>query len=110
MQTLLALGFTRVLLVGMDAHHSTWREAGARLDGSGYVWGTHNPNYFDDGYVAGARQVYAPDNHRLFSRWPDVVAQGRQRGLSLRLASPGSALSCVDAIDFEAGVEWVKQR
>lgn len=109
MQTIAALGFTRVLLLGMDAFHSSWKAEEARPDGDGYVWGTRNPNYFDDAYVQGARQVFEPDNVHLFGRWPTVIDQGQRLGMTWRLASPGSQLTCVQAVSFTEGLAWVAE-
>ena len=106
LQILVALGYQRVALVGMDARYSSLPE----LDNGGdYVRMERgqDPDHFLPGYMEGRRRIAKPDYDRLLGQWPQVAAECERMGLDVRNASPGSALISFPVIGFAEALAWV---
>ncbi len=107
LQILAALGYRKIVMVGVDARYSV------RLDGrdagEGLVEPVSDPDHFTPGYSAGRRRAAEPDLDRLLGRWPETAEAVRKRGIELVNASPGTALDCVPVLEFEAALDWLEQ-
>lgn len=106
LQILAALGYPRVVLVGVDARYSTLP---ADESGSDYLRMQHgqDPDHFLPAYMAGRRRLAKPDYARLLGQWPQAAVECERLGLQVRNASPGSALTSFPFIEFEDALDWV---
>ena len=107
LQILAALGYRRVVMVGVDARHTPFNEAPAATD-DGFVMRDDNPNYFCADYVRGKKQPANLDIEKLFGKWPVVAAACRRQGLSVVNASPGTALTCFPLLTLDEAIKWVR--
>lgn len=106
LQILAALGYKRVVLVGVDARYSSLPELDS---GDDYVRMQHgqDPDHFLPGYMEGRRRIARPDYDRLLGQWPQVAVECECAGLEVRNASPGSALTLFPSIDFPDALDWI---
>lgn len=107
LQILAALGYRRVVLVGVDAHYSSL--PGVDVEDQEYIRMQHgqDPDHFLPGYMEGRRRIAKPDYDRLLGQWPQVAAECEHIGLDVRNASPGSALTLFPSIDFPDALDWI---
>lgn len=106
LQILTSLGYVRVLMVGVDGRYSILDDK--KADGDGMVRVNDDPDHFTPDYARGKRRLASPDFEKLLGRWPEVAEACRARGVEVRNASPGSALTCFPKVDFIAGLDWLR--
>lgn len=95
MQVLEALGYGRILMVGVDGDYLP--EQGV----------THDANHFRDDYARGRVALTPALRARYTGHWPVVAAACARRGIEVRNASPGTVLTCFETIDFDDGLVWL---
>ena len=95
-QLLHALGYGKVLLVGVDGDYRP--EEAVDTD----------HNHFRDDYARGRVPITASLRQRYTVGWPLAAAECKRLGLELRNASPGTALTCIDRTGLEEGLEWLQ--
>lgn len=94
-QLLHGLGCEKILMVGVDGYQVPQDEADVDI------------NHFRDDYGRGRIELTPELCHRYMSGWQDVSAECDRVGLSVRNASPGTALTCFETTEFEQGLAWL---
>ena len=95
LQILALLGFTNVLMVGVDGYYSFDGDTRTRA------------NHFRDDYAAGRKTLTPADHVRYIAGWSAAATECRRLGMDVRNASPGTALTCFEAIAFDDGLAWL---
>lgn len=96
-QLLQILGFRRILMLGVDGHYAP--DSGSARD----------LNHFRDDYARGRVPLTPALRARYLDGWLSVAAECSRLGVSVRNASPGTALACFERIDIESGLIWLSQ-
>jgi hypothetical protein len=107
LQLLALLGYSRVLMVGVDARYVGLDEQKTSADEKGFLRVEEDPNHFFPGYIRRRNPRAKPDLNRILGQWPRVAAECERVGLRVRNASPGTALECFPLSDFEEGMTWL---
>ncbi len=95
MQILHALGYRKVLMVGVDGDYLP--ETDVRRDA----------NHFRPDYAAGRLPLTPELRTRYTAGWPAVAAECERVGIEVRNASPGTVLKCFPAIEPAEGLDWL---
>ncbi len=95
MQVLHALGYARILMVGVDGDYLPEQNVAS------------DANHFRDDYARGRVPLTPALRARYTGHWPVVAAACARRGIEVRNASPGTMLTCFDTIDFDDGLAWL---
>lgn len=96
LQVLAALGYRRVVLVGIDGRYAP----GSSVE-------VLQQNYFSPAYVLPGRwNSPAPEVSRM--QWERVAAGCRSVGLEVQNASPGTALECFPKTDLASALAWAR--
>jgi hypothetical protein len=95
MQILHALGYRKVLMVGVDGDYQP--ETDVRRDA----------NHFRPDYAVGRMPLTPAERARYTVGWPAVAAECQRHGLEVRNASPRTVLTCFPTIDFGDGLDWL---
>ncbi len=104
LQLLAAMGYSRVVLLGIDARYSPEIE-GTRE--GGFLRVSRDPDHFIPHYAEGKRRALEPDFHKILGRWPVVAEACRLHSIEVRNASPQSALTCFKRMDFDEARHWI---
>jgi hypothetical protein len=96
MQVLQVLGFRKILMVGVDGDYQP--ESGGSCD----------VNHFRDDYARGRVPLTVASRARYTAAWPAVASESARCGIDVRNASPGSALSCFENMDFGKALAWLR--
>lgn len=94
-QLLHALGFDRILMVGVDGRYGP--DQGSARDA----------NHFRDDYARGRVALTPELRARYTDGWQVVAAECARLEIAVRNASPGTALTCFETIDVENGLDWL---
>lgn len=106
LQILAALGYTKAAMIGIDARYSSFPDAD--VDDQGFMRTESDDDHFIPEYGRGKRRVACPDLDKLLGSWPHVAEECAKKGLDVRIASPGSALTCFEHITFEEAISWIE--
>lgn len=94
-QLLHGLGCESILMVGVDGYQMPRDKEDVDI------------NHFRDDYGRGRIALTPELCHRYSDGWRDVAVECRRVGLSVRNASPGTALTCIETTEFEQGLAWL---
>lgn len=95
MQVLHLLGYRRILMVGVDGDYLPEKDTGT------------DANHFRPDYARGRVPLTPALRARYTGCWPVVAAECKRCGIEVRNASPGTALTCFDTVDFDDGLGWL---
>jgi hypothetical protein len=95
MQVLHLLGYRKILLVGVDGDYLPEKDV------------DNDANHFRDDYARGRLPLTPVLRARYTGHWPVVAAECKRHGIDVRNASPGTVLTCFDAINFDDGLAWL---
>ncbi len=102
-QVLAALGYRKVVLVGVDGRYTVRDEQ----ENGPLVRVGPDPDHFTAEYLSGKRRCARPNLERILGGWPRLAEACRQYGIDVRNASPDSALDCFPAVGFDKALTWV---
>jgi hypothetical protein len=109
-QVLAALGYDRVVMVGVDGHYGPQpsAKAGARpwmLTGTA----DDDQNHFFPGYHGEGRQFTRPNPAKLQRGWHDLAAALPGAGIEVVNASSPTALDCLPRVDLDEALRWLAE-
>lgn len=104
LQILAALGYCRVAMVGVDARYS---ERVCTAQTGDEIAAGPDPDHFTPEYTIGKQRQAHPDMDKILGQWPRVAGACRQLGLDVRNASPGTALTCFETMEFTDALGWI---
>lgn len=101
LQILAALGYRRVLMIGVDALYTTKGDEGAAS-------GLNDPDHFRSDYRRGLKPV-SGDLERFSSGWGPAAEFCANASLEVRNASSRSELQCFPRCTLGEGLNWLRE-
>ncbi len=95
LQIVAALGFKKVLLLGMDAHYDL-------------ADGVRSLSYFHPEYARGAASYDLADQSFVLRGWERIAALCAEQGIEVINASRRTRLTCFPRVSVEEGVTWLR--
>ena len=103
LQILAGLGYQRIVMVGVDGYYPS---LDTKVSAS-VVYQKADPDHFHPDYASPTSRVSSLSAETVLGRWPKVAQACKDRNIQVRLASPGSALTCFETIPFEDTLRWI---
>ena len=108
LQILAALGFERVVLVGVDGRYAPSR--GRPSGEPGIVRLETDVDHFCPQYGSGKLRRENPDMKRILGAWKHAARGCGEFGLDVRNASPGSAIGVFPTLSFTDALQWIPRK